>query len=158
VDPQSRGPDWMPITPKTGSLFHAESQPGATSRSAPCWSATIRAGATPSRSKPRLSGINTNDIKGNGHAASSGVTLGVTFLRGPIAARLPRPDSLAQHVALLQTIGCADRDPTGRRPVPSCGADFEALAAPRGRIVQLLSPAPGAQPFVVSALSVPEKA
>jgi hypothetical protein len=27
VDPQSRGPDWMPITPKTGSLFHADSQP-----------------------------------------------------------------------------------------------------------------------------------
>src|SRR5216683_4757548 len=24
VDPQCRGPDWMPITPKTGSLFHAE--------------------------------------------------------------------------------------------------------------------------------------
>ena len=24
VDPQPRGPDWMPITPKTGSLFHAE--------------------------------------------------------------------------------------------------------------------------------------
>src|SRR6266705_2384352 len=27
VDPQPRGPDWMPITPKTGSLFHAESHP-----------------------------------------------------------------------------------------------------------------------------------
>ena len=27
VDPQCRGPDWMPITPKTGSLFHAETQP-----------------------------------------------------------------------------------------------------------------------------------
>jgi Nucleotidyl transferase AbiEii toxin, Type IV TA system len=26
VDPQCRGPDWMPITPKTGSLFHAETQ------------------------------------------------------------------------------------------------------------------------------------
>jgi hypothetical protein len=26
VDPQPRGPDWMPITPKTGSLFHAETQ------------------------------------------------------------------------------------------------------------------------------------
>jgi hypothetical protein len=26
VDPQPRGPDWMPITPKTGSLFHADSQ------------------------------------------------------------------------------------------------------------------------------------
>ncbi len=25
VDPQPRGPDWMPITPKTGSLFHADS-------------------------------------------------------------------------------------------------------------------------------------
>src|SRR5271166_3656429 len=25
VDPYPRGPDWMPITPKTGSLFHAES-------------------------------------------------------------------------------------------------------------------------------------
>ena len=24
VDPYPRGPDWMPITPKTGSLFHAE--------------------------------------------------------------------------------------------------------------------------------------
>ena len=24
VNPQPRGPDWMPITPKTGSLFHAE--------------------------------------------------------------------------------------------------------------------------------------
>jgi hypothetical protein len=24
VDPQPRGPDWMPITPKTGFLFHAE--------------------------------------------------------------------------------------------------------------------------------------
>src|SRR5713101_500089 len=24
--PQPRGPDWMPITPKTGSLFHAETQ------------------------------------------------------------------------------------------------------------------------------------
>jgi len=24
VDPQCRGPDWTPITPKTGSLFHAE--------------------------------------------------------------------------------------------------------------------------------------
>ena len=24
---QGRGPDWMPITPKTGSLFHAETQP-----------------------------------------------------------------------------------------------------------------------------------
>jgi hypothetical protein len=28
VDPQPRGPDWMPITPKTGSLFHACSHPG----------------------------------------------------------------------------------------------------------------------------------
>ena len=27
VDPQPRGPDWMPITPKTGSLFHAETHP-----------------------------------------------------------------------------------------------------------------------------------
>src|ERR1700691_1230248 len=27
VDPYPRGPDWMPITPKTGSLFHADSQP-----------------------------------------------------------------------------------------------------------------------------------
>jgi hypothetical protein len=26
VDPQPRGPDWMPITPKTESLFHADSQ------------------------------------------------------------------------------------------------------------------------------------
>ena len=26
MDPYPRGPDWMPITPKTGSLFHAESQ------------------------------------------------------------------------------------------------------------------------------------
>ena len=26
VDPPPRGPDWMPITPKTGSLFHADSQ------------------------------------------------------------------------------------------------------------------------------------
>jgi hypothetical protein len=26
VDPQCRGPDWMPITPKTRSLFHAETQ------------------------------------------------------------------------------------------------------------------------------------
>ena len=24
VDPQPRGPDWMPITPKAGSLFHAD--------------------------------------------------------------------------------------------------------------------------------------
>jgi hypothetical protein len=24
-----RGPDWMPITPKTGSLFHAETQSGS---------------------------------------------------------------------------------------------------------------------------------
>ena len=24
VDPQPRGPDWMPITPKTGSLLHAD--------------------------------------------------------------------------------------------------------------------------------------
>src|SRR5271170_4673021 len=24
VDPQPGGPDWMPITPETGSLFHAE--------------------------------------------------------------------------------------------------------------------------------------
>jgi hypothetical protein len=28
VDPLPRGPDWMPITPKTGSLFHADSHPG----------------------------------------------------------------------------------------------------------------------------------
>jgi hypothetical protein len=28
VDPQCRGPDWMPITPKTGSLFHAETHRG----------------------------------------------------------------------------------------------------------------------------------
>lgn len=42
VDPQCRGPDWMPITPKTGSLFHAETHtrrlhalaPGLTARSA----------------------------------------------------------------------------------------------------------------------------
>ena len=26
MDPYPRGPDWMPITPKTGSLFHAELQ------------------------------------------------------------------------------------------------------------------------------------
>ena len=26
MDPYPRGPDWMPITPKTGSLFHADSQ------------------------------------------------------------------------------------------------------------------------------------
>src|SRR3954469_6753516 len=26
VDPECRGPDWMPITPKRGSLFHAETQ------------------------------------------------------------------------------------------------------------------------------------
>src|SRR5260370_15752011 len=28
VDPYPRGPDWMPITPKMGSLFHADSHPG----------------------------------------------------------------------------------------------------------------------------------
>jgi hypothetical protein len=28
VDLLPRGPDWMPITPKTGSLFHADSHPG----------------------------------------------------------------------------------------------------------------------------------
>ena len=27
VDPLSRGPDWMPITPKRGSFLHANSQP-----------------------------------------------------------------------------------------------------------------------------------
>jgi hypothetical protein len=27
VDPLPGGPDWMPITPKRGSLFHAETQP-----------------------------------------------------------------------------------------------------------------------------------
>jgi len=27
VDPQPRGPDWMPITPTTRSLFHAETHP-----------------------------------------------------------------------------------------------------------------------------------
>ena len=27
MDPYPRGPDWMPITPKTGSLFHADSPP-----------------------------------------------------------------------------------------------------------------------------------
>ena len=26
MDPQPRGPDWMQITPKAGSLFHAYSQ------------------------------------------------------------------------------------------------------------------------------------
>jgi hypothetical protein len=26
VGPHPGGPDWMPITPKTGSLFHADSQ------------------------------------------------------------------------------------------------------------------------------------
>ena len=26
MDPQPRGPDWMQITPKPGSLFHAKSQ------------------------------------------------------------------------------------------------------------------------------------
>jgi len=31
VDPLPRGPDWMPITPKTGSLFHADSQTEAMS-------------------------------------------------------------------------------------------------------------------------------
>ena len=31
VDPQRRGPDWMPITPKTGSLFHAETHYRVTS-------------------------------------------------------------------------------------------------------------------------------
>jgi hypothetical protein len=29
VDPYPRGPDWMPITPKTASLFHADAQPDA---------------------------------------------------------------------------------------------------------------------------------
>ena len=28
MDPQPRGPDWMQITPKAGSLFHAYSQTG----------------------------------------------------------------------------------------------------------------------------------
>ena len=32
VEPQPRGPDWMPITPKTGALFHADSQLGTTLR------------------------------------------------------------------------------------------------------------------------------
>jgi hypothetical protein len=32
VDPPSRGPDWMAITPKTGSLFHAYSQNGRANR------------------------------------------------------------------------------------------------------------------------------
>ena len=27
MDPCPRGSDWMPITPKTGSLFHADSTP-----------------------------------------------------------------------------------------------------------------------------------
>src|ERR1700677_1333718 len=31
VDPYPRGPDWMPITPKTGSLFHADSHSTETS-------------------------------------------------------------------------------------------------------------------------------
>jgi hypothetical protein len=32
VDPLPRGPDWMPITPKTGSLFHADSHPRRSTR------------------------------------------------------------------------------------------------------------------------------
>ena len=32
VDPPPRGPDWMPITPKTGSLFHANWRPLALQR------------------------------------------------------------------------------------------------------------------------------
>ena len=41
-------------------LALAPAQPSATSRSAPCWSATIRAGATPSRSSPTaMSGRDT---------------------------------------------------------------------------------------------------
>src|SRR5271167_4709539 len=38
VDPLPRGPDWMPITPKTGSLFHAETQARATLRYLPKYS------------------------------------------------------------------------------------------------------------------------
>jgi hypothetical protein len=33
VDPYPRSSDWMPITPKTGSLFHADSQLDPPSRS-----------------------------------------------------------------------------------------------------------------------------
>lgn len=36
VDPCPRGPDWMPITPKTGSLFHAETQ-SATETASPSY-------------------------------------------------------------------------------------------------------------------------
>lgn len=32
MDPYLRGPDWTPITPKTGSLFHADSH----SAGSPC--------------------------------------------------------------------------------------------------------------------------
>ena len=32
MDPPPRGPDWMPITPKTGSLFHADSHADHRSR------------------------------------------------------------------------------------------------------------------------------
>src|ERR1700722_16886749 len=32
VDPYPRGPDWMPITPKMGSLFHADSHAGFCAR------------------------------------------------------------------------------------------------------------------------------
>ena len=44
VDPLPRGPDWMPITPKTGSFFHADSQRGEKSVAAEAfqlWKLTV---------------------------------------------------------------------------------------------------------------------
>src|SRR5215217_4324992 len=59
VDPQPRGPDWMPITPKAGSLFHADPRPFCQQcpRSAMFWPVSCSGPQSePALSWPGLSG------------------------------------------------------------------------------------------------------
>src|SRR5215211_7664112 len=81
VDPQPRGPDWMPITPKTGSLFHAETQ-GWIER---------HSGAEPLRRRRRLKAGRVGRHRGKCRAAA---------VRPALQA-----DAVARHVGACPQIG-----------------------------------------------------
>jgi hypothetical protein len=93
VDPQCRGPDWMPITPKTGSLFHAETQ--ECGQNAHVWSFPPFGRFPFLESDVELAVFAVMNASGSNDAGSSEVRL-TALTRGSLAGMInPAPPSLA---------------------------------------------------------------
>src|SRR4051794_35844976 len=114
VDPQCRGPDWMPITPKAGSLFHAEIHSDV----------RFHCGARPCLSSRCKRGQNNQALGRSRGGFSTKIHLKTDFGGLPIAFDLtPGQASDSRHFSILLDLG---PDITPRAVVGDKGYDSKA--------------------------------